>query len=249
MHFEDVVRDAQFIVLADAVSVGGPENRAPTLTPTSTGTATATDTRVPSATRTPTPTRTVHSNETATPTDTPSPAPKPQPWADLTGTGAVLSVVRTYAGTPPASPFTIDDATRARVEAELRGIEAGFVPICPFWAAQYQAEASYIVFGGPDDVAGTPATRMRLRVRGGDVVLCDGTPEQSCPYMRGATYRRYFAGVEASIQHNPETGDDYASLTAPRMPLAQMAAAIAAMRNPIRFSPPETGNAGLAARR
>jgi hypothetical protein len=247
--FDDLVKKVPFIVLADVTETGGPENSAPTLSPTPTPSPTATDTPVPGATRTPKPSATPR---TRTPTPLPaSPTPTytPPPYYDLTGTRATLSIVQAYAGDPPPSPFVIDAEQRAQFERELRGIEAGLRGSCgPFPPARYRAGARYVVLAARER-SGAAATSMRIHVEGDDVILCDKSrpTDFSCPQMHGAAYRRFFAGVEARI--DPAGDQDYATITAARMPLAQFAAAIEAIRSGSNITPPETGSAGLAAPR
>jgi len=247
--FDDLVKKVPFIVLADVVDAGGPQNSAPTLSPTPTPSRTATNTPDPSTTRTPKPSATPR---TRTPTPlpaSPTPTSTPPPYYDLTGTRATLSILRTYAGDAPASPFVIDAEQRAQFERELRGIEAGQRGSCgPFPPARYSAGARYVVLAARER-SGASATSMRLRVEGDDVILCDKSRpnDWSCPQMHGATYRRFFAGVEARI--DPAGDQDYATITAARMPLARFVAAIKAIRSGSNITPPETGSAGLAAHR
>jgi hypothetical protein len=247
--FDDLVKKVPFIVLADVAEVGGPVNSAPPLSPTPTATPAATDTPAPGATRTPRPSATPR---TRTPTPLPpsaTPTNTPPPYYDLTGTRATLSIIRAYVGDPPASPFVIDAEQRAQFERELRGIEAGLRGSCgPFAPARYSAGARYVVLAARER-SGAAATSMRLRVDGDDVILCDKSQpgDASCPQMHGAAYRRFFAGVEARI--DPAGDQDYATITAARMPFAQFVAALEAIRSGGNITPPETGSAGLAALR
>jgi hypothetical protein len=61
--------------------------------------------------------------------------------------------------------------------------------------------------------------------------------------LQEATYRRYFAGVPARIENG------IAIITADRVPLARVLDAVTALRGGREIAPPETGSAGLAARR
>jgi hypothetical protein len=245
--FDDLAKQVPLIVLADVQAVGGPVNSAPTLAPTSTPSATPTDTPAPGATRTPRPSATPR---TRTPTPLPpsvTPTSTPPPYYDLTGMRATLDVVQTYAGDSPTSPLVIDAEQRARFERGLRAIEADQRSICgPFPVVRYSAGARYIILAAYER-SGAAATSMRLRVEGDDVILCDSTrpDDRSCPQMHGTAYRRFFAGVGARIDHGTE--EDFATITAARMPLARFVSALEAIRNGSNITPPETGSAGLAA--
>jgi hypothetical protein len=163
---------------------------------------------------------------------------------------ATLDVVQAYSGSPPPSPFVIDAERRALFERDLRFIEThpSSSSCGPYASPRYSVGAHYVVLAAQTS-SGSAATFMRLRVEGDDVVMCDRARpgELSCPRMRGATYRRLFAGVEARI--DPGNDQDFATITAARMPLVQFVSAIEAIRNGGNITPPETGSAGLAAHR
>ncbi len=242
--FENEVKRAGLILLADASDVGGGENSAPTLTPTLTPPPPETATRDPSATRTSRPTISVTATPAA-PSSTPPHEPPARP--ELVGQRATLDVVQVYIGQPEPR-FVIDGSARASYERELRGVEAGFRSPCGPWpAARYVEGGRYLVLVGRS-TQGDYITYRRLRVEGDDIALHEdvyGSQYVSGLQMQGVTYRRYFAGVAARIDQG--TDYDYATITADRLPLMMLVHAITDIRNGTSIAPPETGNAGLAA--
>jgi hypothetical protein len=225
---DERVAEAQFIGLVEAVGVGGPENRAPTVTP------------IASASATGTPSRTVVSTPVSPPWAQPTIPPNLDPF-QLSGVGATLRVVEQYVGVA-RDALVVDDAGRANAERAWRVIEANPLPPPPcepgIGLTRYDRGASYITLAADSPERGVH-TVLALSVHGDEVDL-------SGVMMHGDTYRRYFNGVPAEFS---ERGDAY--LTAPRVPLATLRAAIIGMRgsDAPRIVPPETGSAGLAAER
>ncbi len=221
---DERVAEAQFIGLVEAVGVGGPENRAPTVTPEASASAT----------------RPLPSTPVSPPYSQPTPPPDPDPF-QLSGIGASLRVIEQYFG-EARDTLAVDDADRAAAEREWRIIQANPFPPRPcepgLALTRYNAGSRYAAL-----VTNSPGrgqhTLIALLVRGDEVDL-------SGVMMHGETYRRYFSGVPAEFS---ERGDAY--LTAPRVPLATFRAAIIGMRggDAPRIVPPSTGSAGLASGR
>jgi hypothetical protein len=225
---DERVAEAQFIGLVEAVGVGGPENRAPTVTPA----ASASATRIPL--------RTAMSTPVSPPYAQPTIPPNLDPF-QLSGVGATLRVVEQYIGVA-RDALVVDDADRANAERQWRIIEANPFPPRPcepgIGLTRYDRGARYIALAADSPERGLH-TVLALLVRGDEVDL-------SGVMMHGETYRRYFSGVPAEFS---ERGDAY--LTAPRVPLATLSAAIIGMRGggTPRIVPPATGSAGLASGR
>ena len=234
---DERVAEAQFIGLVEAVGVGGPENLAPTVTPMATPTS-------PAASATDTATRAPKQTALSTPASPPYTQPTPVPNADpfqLAGVSATLRVIERYVGTE-RDRLVVDDADRTNAERQWRVIEANPFPPRPcepgLALARYERGARYIAFAADSQERGMH-TVLALSARGDQVDL-------SGVMMHGETYRRYFDGVPAEFT---ERGDAY--LTAPRITLATMRAAIIGMRggDAPRIVPPGTGSAGLASGR
>lgn len=165
---EQVAREAQAVVLAQAVAVRGPDyelvgmpdfTQPPfvvvppdqwSLTPT------ATDTATPTAT--PTPLAAAAAIAAAVQSPTPSPAPTststPLPLAarptgfDLTGYGATMQVESLLLGSAPAR-FELDRERRRTMETQLRGQELRRLLLpCPvgFLVPRYEAGQRYLLF-------------------------------------------------------------------------------------------------------
>ena len=167
----------------------------------------------------------------------PTPVPNADPF-QLTGVGAILRIVERYVGTE-RDRLVVGDVDRANAERQWRVIEANpltFPPCEPGLAlARYERGARYIALTGDSPERGLH-TVLAMRVLGDELGL-------SGVMMHGDTYRRYFSGVPAEFT---ERGDAY--LSAPRITLATMRAAIIGMRggDAPRIVPPGTGSAGLA---
>jgi len=226
--FDESARSAPMIVIVEAVEVGDATNRAPTVTPTATPTVTAT---TPAGTATTPP----------TPADAPLPTAAPVAL-DLAGIGATFRLVQSLAG-PAPSRIELFWSDRARIEQELRQIEAG-VPViisCALDAfiPRIAAGARYLLFLG---VEREPLfLRAILRVDGDEVVLNDAAllaANQGALIMNPATYRTYFSGVLADVN------DEFAFIKAPSVPPAMVLRAIEGLRG-VPITPPVTGSAGL----
>lgn len=225
---DERVAEAQFIGLVEAAGVGGPENRAPTVTPI----ASASATRIPL--------RTVVSTPVSPPYAQPAIPPNLDPF-QLSGVGATLRFVEQYVGVT-RDALVVDDTNRANAERAWRIIEANPFPPQPcepgMGLTRYDRGARYVALVADSPERGVH-TVLALSVHGDEAEL-------SGVMMHGETYRRYFNGVPAEFT---ERGDAY--LTAPRVPLATLRAAIIGMRDggAARIVPPETGSAGLASER
>jgi hypothetical protein len=220
------------IFAADVLSAGDAVNRAPTVTPTvtSTATATATGTRTPDA---------------ATPVSPPvAPPPTIDVGVDLTGIGAELQLVHSYAGAAPAR-VTIDTTTRVEVEREIRVFESGSISDCApdRFAARYVPGRRYLVFAN-EVTPGDNETLALFPIEGDNIVLHDPLLATSLLgelYMTQGTYDRYFSTVERY--------DAGYGIAAPTVPLATVLRAIAGLRGEPSVAPPDTGSGGMAALR
>ncbi len=105
-----------FIFSAQALTVGGPLNSAPTVTPTSSPVPSATPPVAAGAT-------TAVAPSPVSPPLGVTPVLPSVSAVDLTGIGATLRIVRAYAGAPGAT-VEVDSATRATLEQFLRRQEA-----------------------------------------------------------------------------------------------------------------------------
>jgi hypothetical protein len=227
---------AETIAVVEVVEAGSSMNSAPTVTPTS-----ALPVFPPSADVSTTAT----SSAVATAT----------PYTfDLSGYGATLRVVDVLVGGDVPEIIEAGREGRAFMEREVREREAYRGPPiifsdCPIeWNAhRWIAGARYLVFAGKAADGGTAAT-FRYRVEGDWLVLEQRPVEDPLFHievlgLQEATYRRYFAGVPARIENG------IAIITADRVPLARVLDAVTALRGGREIAPPETGSAGLAARR
>jgi hypothetical protein len=157
-----------------------------------------------------------------------------------------LTVVESYFGAAGGTIVT-DQEQRARIETYIREVEAGTAGIvgCPLNldAYRYALGARYLTLFDREPSGGL-RTRVHLRVDNADVVI-RGTAVTT---MTAETYHRFFEGIPATVNE----ADDYAQLTADRVPLSTMLRAITALRtgeSPPAITPPETGTAGLASDR
>jgi hypothetical protein len=237
--FEEQVREASFIVVAEVVDVGGAANEQP---PLPSATATITMTPLPSSTPEFTPTRTPRNFDSPTPEDTElaEPSATPAPPEDLTGYRAVLDPRVVYAGDSDAN-ITVDALARRLYEEELRRREALIGPISSCTASapfRYEVGREYFVMGRIDERGAH--TAFVVPVQDNAVVF----PEGSGLYMERVTHRRYFS----EFQLVEGSGDDVnVGVRMGRMSLARFGSIVLAIRSGIL--PPETGNAGLAAHR
>lgn len=244
--------DALFV--ADVLDVGGPENEAPTITPSP-----APPTNTPTATATPGASRTARANSGATviaPSETPEQRPQRSLGVDLQGRRATLALVRQYAGDSP-SRLVIDAQYRRLTEEFIRAAEGtGRTPPCGIGGPPpYIPGAQYLVLTQTVEhpVSATDIrTWFRWRIDGDDVILGDASfPESERSYLsvNPANYARYFPGVEGQIGEDGTEGGTLVFIQSPRVPLASLVTAILGVRaGPSRITPPETGSAGLAAR-
>ena len=240
--FQQAARQADFVVLADAVEVGGAANEQPPLpspTPTNTfapfvtSTPTSAGAVRPRGTRTPTPGR-----QSPTPTRTSYPTPTPYTMPDFTGFGATLSIVTVYAG-DVTSPVVIDAASRAAIERVYRRREAQVYDgaECGSFPKQYELGARYLVLGRSG--AGGPATEAAFKVTGDTVPL----PANGLA-MDAATYHRYLEMFGAVLDPDGQ----WAAVTESEIPLNALVRATLGVRGRL-IGPPDTGSAGLAAGR
>jgi hypothetical protein len=142
------------------------------------------------------------------------------------------------------------------MERAMREIEAYRGPPvifsdCPLeWNThRYVLGARYLVIYGTYGVAAVDVDyAVRYRVSGNDVLIQQYASSTPLWYMESmamgeSLYRRYFAGVPASLEGG------LAIIAAERVPLTNVLRAIAEIRGDPSIAPPDTGSAGLAARR
>ncbi len=228
------ITQAALIALVDVVDVGGSKNRAPTIVAT------------PSPTATPTIARSFFDTPPARATASPAPVRTPFVYTlDLTGFGATVNIVERYAGAL-SSPVNVDAADRARIERQLRYLEAnpGVYPPCEpdILSVRFERGARYLVI--IEDMPASPLHATRAFPVVGDMVDTSSRGLE----MSVATYERFFAPLPADAIDDPEDPRMY--LTTDRVPLATFVRAIEGIRaGDIPITPPETGTAGLAAGR
>lgn len=245
-EFEDLIRNATFIGIIETTSVGDGINRQPTLAPPWTATVDV-ETPIPAASETPT-TRAFIRTATPVPSAPVATAAVPRPpafYAELVGQGATASVIRQVAGDSRSS-VEIDYETRRRYELDVRRREGmQGVNSCGLQRAPlYENMTRYLAVLQATDAM---YTIRRYPIDGDDVVIDQGYGQLA---FFEPTYRRYFGGIAADIQeYGDESGRRYATITAERVPLTRMLAAFRGIRGAPRVIPPETGTAGLAARR
>jgi hypothetical protein len=242
---EDAAVRARYIVLGDAVEVGGAMNRAPTIAPTATPTVTAT---VRAGTPVPTPPSPPQGNYPR------QPAYSTPEGFTLAGFGVTIRTVRAYAGTlpEPQAPQHIDKEVRASIEREIREFEAGRgIGDCELgrFTFKFEQGARYLVFATDEEPEFGLLAIFRLRVVGNDVLLHDPLATTYDPggiYLSAPIYHRFFAGVGAEMVGGD---NDIVRITAERVPLAAVLRAIAYVRGDPSIAPPDTGSAGLASGR
>jgi hypothetical protein len=231
---EERLDAASFVGVAQVVETGGPENAAPTLTPTATATT--------------------EPDETPLPEGTPAPPPPDYTGPELTGFSATIETVESLVGL--AGRLTrIDDETRRDLEREIRSFEAlGMHPPCPITLLRFRyAEGrDYLVIAEDAEATGLN-TLLRWQIDGDEVVLVDPdehVDDLSPLVVTREAYDRHFAGAEALFYEGvPQEG--YVLILEERAPLASVLAAIedALGLSTAVVTPPDTGNAGLAAGR
>lgn len=228
---------ANTVALVEAVEAGSSVNAAPTVTPAS----------APSASPTAT---------SRTPADPPSPpVATATPYTfDLSGYGATLRVVDVLMGDDVPPVIVAGQEGRAFMEREVRDRQAYRGPPiifsdCPIeWNAhRWQAGARYLIFASRSADESVAVT-FRYRIEDDSLVL-EQLPLDDPLFlieafgMQEGTYRRYFRGVPAHIENG------IAFIQADRVALSSVLDAVAALRRGGGIMPPETGSAGLAARR
>jgi hypothetical protein len=240
---EERLDAATFVGIVRVVEAGGPENAAPTLTPTATSTATVT----PEADETP--------GATATATFEPPRFTPP----DLTGFSATIDITRSYVG-PSSGRMAIDGNVRREIEETILRLEAsGGIPPCPITLLRfrYVEGRDYVVIANGSDDEGL-STLLRWEIDGDDVLLrrSDEHVDDFSPLvMRRTVYDRHFVGIPAHFYvgslHESDQPEELAVIEAERVPLALVQGSIEeilGLTSPV-ITPPDTGNAGLAAGR
>ena len=224
---ETLATGAQFIVVADAVSVGDNINRAPLNTPMFTPPTTPT-----AAPRTSSPTP-------PSPPHSPSSGYTPEPF-DLTGFGATLAVVQSYSSEAPRQ-LEVDKISRREVELAVREREAGALTDCApdHFAHHYSRGSRYLVFAAEHPELGLH-TIVRYEISGTDLILWGGGAAGLT--MTASTYAHFFAGVP----FEGFAGSIIGQITGDRLPLATVLRAVAFLRGDASIAPPDTGSAGLA---
>lgn len=228
------ITQAALIALVDVVDVDGPENHAPTIAATPSPTATPTIAKVSFGTSPVAATATPELNRTRVPYT-----------LNLTGFGATVNIVERYAGAL-SSPVDVDAADRARIERQLRYIEANpeLYPPCEpdILTSRFERGSRYLVI--IEDMPASPLHATRAFPVVGDMVDTSSRGLE----MSVATYERFFAPLPADAIDDPEDPRMY--LTTDRVPLATFVRAIEGIRAGNRpITPPSTGSAGLAAGR
>jgi hypothetical protein len=248
-YLDDLAQRAEVVALVEAIQVGDSVNRAPALTATSTATLTATSSPDP-RTRTPRPAvRTAFAKTmtaeigSALPTDTPEPPVRTQ-RDDLTGIGATLRLVQVYVGNAD-DDVQVDNLSRARAEASQRFFEANPIlsPVCPDISVRYTLGGQVLALLGLEDGSYETVSYLPIDATGEFVTGNFG--------VHLATYRRFFADVDARISPPEGDFDGAAYLQTERLPLASVIRMITGLRSggSSHIVPPDTGSAGLAAAR
>lgn len=221
---------AEEILLATVVEVGGPANRAPTLTPP------------PS----PTPKPPSPFWETPPPTAFPTYDIGPAPDVQLAGIDAVFRVDAAFAGAP-GTTLMLGQQTRASIERKLREWEArvsGNPSSCAIdaFVPRYELGGEYLIFR--EDSPDGEFTWAVFRVRNSMLDLNNDPllmlANQNALYTTAEIYHRFFEGYAGEIVDEA----DYARLREP-VPLGAVLAAAAYLRGDPDITPPNTGTAGL----
>ena len=233
--FDYTAREATLVLIVHVDSVGGPENTAPTLTPTVTPPPFGTPTAIP---------RRSVTIFRPTATHTPTPGYTPPPLPSLQGRGANVTVLRVLDGSAPPA-FALDTAERERYQQDLRREEAGVrTPCPPFAPAYFEAGSDYLLLARQNEEG--IRTARRFLIAGDNVVMNDpgaGEHRQTL-YVTGDTYRTFLSAYPAEVVGAGV--NESATITAPRVALADMLAMIDGIRTGTTIAPPNTGSAGLA---
>ncbi len=237
--FEEFAANAGAIVIAEAVTVGGPENTAPTATPTP--------------------------MTSSTPEPFPSPAGTPQ-TINLAGIGATLRVIQTVAGDPPAS-IDVDAGSRQQIEENIRRQEANpnLILPCPldFLVQRYVQGQTYFLVLNFEDWQGW-YTFVQWEIDGSDVSTGGVNYEEDrlALVVSRPVLAAYFPGLAATAAGAAEGAEANWVIEQRRVPVEMLVAAVQGVRSgavstaeseqPATprsgggiFTPPDTGDAGL----